>query len=320
MIKGARISPVMILLLLVPATARASFQLLDAFEDENLAPIDDQDGWVSWGGDNRVVLDPADPDNQVLYVPSSSSVVRKSLLDENLGIPDGTVRMMFMRLRVSNKQTFSVGVSALSSPAEFSDFAPEIGMANSSQNLDLRAWDNEEGNYEILTQLEADQWYNMWVLVDTLNNHYQIWMNDVPGASAAPADQLRTPDGDDTFTFRSGSQSSLRTFYIKTAGGSSGTNLGPVYFDAIYLENSSDVSLWNPTACGHPLDFDTDCDVDGDDLDLFETCASGPGVPRSTGCEGKDFDQDSDVDQADFAVFQRCYSGEGNPADPNCMN
>lgn len=320
MLERSLTRPLILALLLTPVTSQASFRLFDDFEDEAVAPIDEQDGWISWGGDNRVVVDPANPDNQVLYVPSSSSVVRKSLLDDNLGIPDGTVRMLFMRLRVSNKQTFSVGLSGLSSPSEFSDFAPEIGMANSSQNLDLRVWDNEEGNYEVLTQLEADQWYNMWVLVDTLNNHCRIWMNNVPGASAVAADQLRAPDGDETFTFRSGSQSSLRTFYIKTAGGSSGTNFGPVYFDTIYLENSSAVSLWNPTACGHPLDFDTDCDVDGDDLDLFEACASGPGVPHSTDCEGKDFDHDSDVDQADFAVFQRCLSGPDLPADPNCAD
>jgi uncharacterized lipoprotein YddW (UPF0748 family) len=65
-------------------------------------------------------------------------------------------------------------------------------------------------------------------------------------------------------------------------------------------------------------DFDEDGDVDGDDYGSFETCASGPGIPLASGCEGKDFDGDQDVDHSDFGIFQRCYSGGGIAADPNC--
>ncbi|HRR87190.1 MAG TPA: family 10 glycosylhydrolase, partial [Phycisphaerae bacterium] len=67
-------------------------------------------------------------------------------------------------------------------------------------------------------------------------------------------------------------------------------------------------------------DFDADCDVDADDYDAFEICASGPGVSVLAGCEGKDFDADNDVDQADFSVFQRCMSGENTAPDPACAN
>jgi hypothetical protein len=69
-----------------------------------------------------------------------------------------------------------------------------------------------------------------------------------------------------------------------------------------------------------PADFDLDGDVDTDDFDLFQFCASGPEVPFRTGCDAKDLDRDGDVDQRDFAVFQRCYSGENNPDDPNCAD
>jgi len=69
-----------------------------------------------------------------------------------------------------------------------------------------------------------------------------------------------------------------------------------------------------------PGDFDLDDDVDQDDLDLFEACASGPGVPIASGCEGRDFDNDGDADQSDFAIVQRCYSGADVPGDPNCAN
>lgn len=72
--------------------------------------------------------------------------------------------------------------------------------------------------------------------------------------------------------------------------------------------------------CPFPGDFDSDCDVDGDDLETFGSCASGPGIPHggTSTCQGADQDDDSDVDQSDFAVFQRCLSGPDVLADPNC--
>ena len=86
---------------------------------------------------------------------------------------------------------------------------------------------------------------------------------------------------------------------------------------------------WELTATA---DFDEDHDVDRDDYDIFEHCATGPDVPYDPqdlapecvlvpdhqGIIPADFDRDSDVEQDDFAIFQGCYSGEGNPADPGC--
>lgn len=71
-----------------------------------------------------------------------------------------------------------------------------------------------------------------------------------------------------------------------------------------------------------PVDFDQDCDVDLDDLAVFESCASGPGVLHegTPTCQTADSENDNDVDQTDFSVFQRCFSGPDAPADPNCAN
>jgi hypothetical protein len=66
-------------------------------------------------------------------------------------------------------------------------------------------------------------------------------------------------------------------------------------------------------------DFDRDGDVDDDDLDHFETCASGPAVARiDPDCLDPDMDGDTDVDQDDFAVLQRCWSGPEGLAEPDC--
>lgn len=92
-----------------------------------------------------------------------------------------------------------------------------------------------------------------------------------------------------------------------------------------------------PAACvspGIPGDFNSDCDVDNDDLGILEACATGPAIayhptnlpsgctltPDGNGRIAADFDRDQDVDQSDFGLFQRCYSGAGKLADPGCAN
>ena len=67
-------------------------------------------------------------------------------------------------------------------------------------------------------------------------------------------------------------------------------------------------------------DYNHDGDVDGDDLTVFESCASGPGIPYGGDCGMSDFDDDGDVDQSDFAVVQQCYGGQGVLADPACAD
>ncbi|MHC4443652.1 MAG: DUF6531 domain-containing protein [Planctomycetota bacterium] len=60
---------------------------------------------------------------------------------------------------------------------------------------------------------------------------------------------------------------------------------------------------------GLPGDYDLDGDIDTDDFNIFEACASGPNIPHDPGCEDKDFDEDNDADQNDFAEWQKLYTG-----------
>ena len=289
--------------LLLAATAGISFadyELFDDLSDETLGPIHGQDDWISYGGGNAVVIDPANAANQCLCVPSESSVLRKALSAAGLACPDGTSRMFFFRIRVSSRQTFSVGLSPYSSPSEYSDFAPELGMANNTPNLDLRAWDDDGGNYEALCQLAADTWYNVWVRVDTAENHYEVWLNDVPSGDATAADKLAAADGDETFDFRTGDNSALQNFYIKTSGGSSG--FGPTYFDDIYLETTTDDSLRNPTGVVFG-DCDGDGIVDLPDFATLPSCLLGPDIPVSE-CDCLQSDNDEDIDMHDVTEFQ----------------
>jgi hypothetical protein len=223
--------------------------------------------------------------------------------------------MMFMRMRVSQKQTFSVGLSPSSNPSEFSDFGPEIGMANSTNNLDLRVWDDDGDNYEDLASLAPDRWYNMWVLMDALTDEYQIWLHDRPGQDAVAGDQLFAPDGDDIFEFRAGGNGDLFQFYVKTAGGGSSQNFGPVYFDDIYLELTDALNLSNPVpAC----DFDGDVDVDVDDVNLLLAVGDlTSGVIAVVGeNDGFDLTMDGLIDGQDLDQWLACAGSENGLASP----
>jgi len=199
------------------AEVRADYRLFDDFQDKLLGPVGGQDGWMSGSVNIAVVADPDNPDNQCLYVPSESSILRKSLGLEYVGVLNGTTRMLFMRLRVSRKQTFSVGLSHLTWPSEFSD---------------------------------------------------------------------------------------LKTFYIKTAGGASGVNFGPVYLDDICLELSHALNLSNPTAAPEPIPGDANRDGCVNLADAATVAAywmAGP-MPAATWEEGN-FDYDDAVNLADLHLL-----------------
>jgi len=68
--------------------------------------------------------------------------------------------------------------------------------------------------------------------------------------------------------------------------------------------------------------FDGDCDIDLDDIEVFEACVSGPTVEHNgaPACLIADFDDDGDVDLTDFGIFQRCFSDTGNLPDPYCAD
>ena len=67
-------------------------------------------------------------------------------------------------------------------------------------------------------------------------------------------------------------------------------------------------------------DFDGDGDVDGDDLNKFVVCFTGPGGgPTGAQCAPGDVDGDGDVDCSDWDLFELAWTGPGNPpAFPPC--
>lgn len=237
---------------IVSPIAHASFVLREDFENLTPGNVDLQHGWDARSGRIEVVSDPGDSSNQVLSVATDSSRLHRRLV-----IARDAVRMIFLRFRVSERQSFSFGLSPFSVPTQFDDFSPEIGMNNA--NYDLRCW-NGGHQYEMLRALEPNTWYNLRVLVDANLDSYRIWLNSASQASADPAtDRLQSSSGD-TFLFRAATNTDLLNFFVRTGGGTSNVNSGPLYLDDIYVENRNTLNLTNPIE--HPGPEVTDLGLD----------------------------------------------------------
>lgn len=273
------------------------FTRIEDFEALTLAPISGQGGW-SGGTSNLVALDPADAANQVLEVNSLSTLLRKPLLLEQ-----GTQRMLFLRFRIPDQLTASFGLSFASFPTEFSDFGPELSLTNAQPELRI-ANSLTTGVYDELTPLANNVWYNVWLLVDHVNQTTQVWLHNHLGEFATSANQQQNADLEDLFGYRTPTSNNLVNFYIKTGSGGSG-EFGPLWIDDLYLEDSSRLNLSNPT---NPLpgDFNRDGMVDTEDLARWQ---SAYGLNDLA-----DADHDGDTDGSDFEIWQQNLGNSIFPA------
>ncbi|MBU1951049.1 MAG: T9SS type A sorting domain-containing protein, partial [Candidatus Eisenbacteria bacterium] len=174
-------------------------------------------------------------DNQVLSVITNSTHLHKDLL-----IQDGTVRMLFLRFRYASQLSCSFGSSFASYPTQFGDFSVELSLTSTTNELRI----NNDGQYDVLTILEPNIWYNCWLLIDNLDNTTQVWLHSRPGEDANSFDQLEV-EGEFDFGFRNGTTIDLKTFFVKTGGGSGVA--GPLYLDDIHLETTDALNLTNPS-------------------------------------------------------------------------
>ncbi len=267
--------------------AGGDFLLIEDFDDLLLAPIDEQGGWQAQHDTSVVVVDPDQPTNQVLAVTTDSACLFREVL-----LLNGTTRMMFLRFRIAEQQNFSLGMSDSTFPTQFDDFEVELGTSNSTDELRI----NDDGRYEVLTVLEQDTWYNCWLLINNENETTDVFLHSRPGDSALMSDRLDA-GGQTSFIFRRGSALDLRTFFIKTGGGSGPA--GPLYIDDMYLENTDALNLGNPLDAACPGDLDGDGDTDQSDLGILLASYGVDG--------GGDLDGDGDTDQSDLGILLADY-------------
>ncbi|MFH1680400.1 MAG: FlgD immunoglobulin-like domain containing protein [Candidatus Eisenbacteria bacterium] len=224
-----------VLLVLPVGQARGDFVPVEDFDDLVLGPVDDQGGWYAASSNSVVAADPADGENQVLSVTTESTHLHREVL-----LPNGTVRMLFLRFRYASQLNVSFGLSGQSFPTQFGDFEPELSLTNATSELRV----NDGGSYDVLAVLQPNVWYNCWMLIDNLADSTRVWLHARPGDDAGSADLLAA-DGQTDFEFRSGYAPDLVALFIKTGGGSGPA--GPLFIDDIYLENTNALNLTNPS-------------------------------------------------------------------------
>ncbi|MBZ0268661.1 T9SS type A sorting domain-containing protein [bacterium] len=220
---------------LASGAAEAAFVEVDDFEGLVLGPIDGQNGWFADDLLSEVTFDPADAQNQVLSIVTSST-----FLFHAAAIPEGEARTLFLRFRYEDQLSVSFGMSESTFPDQFGNFEPELSLT--SANDDLRI--NDGGTYSTVTSLTPGHWYNCWLYVDNDADVTSVWLHDRPLESAIVDDQL-TIDGRTEFPFRQGTVNDLRNLFIKTGGGDGVS--GPLILDDISLQSSGGVDLSYPT-------------------------------------------------------------------------
>lgn len=247
-------------------TAQAAFQLVDDFDNLTLGNINGQDNWVDTGNSGQVVPDPAGGANQALVIDTESGVLYRALT-----VPEGTSRMLYLRLRFEEHGAYSFGLTQVLSPDEFGEFGPELGMAAATEgdpNNDFRVANGSTLNvYDVLDTLTPDTWYNIWVMVNTDRDTYQVWLNSTPGSNADSADLLDNDAAETVFGFRLATAADLINFFIKTGGGASPV-AGQFYLDDIYLEDTDTLNLNNPAGSGADTDSNGDGISDADAIAL----------------------------------------------------
>ena len=209
---------------LTTGVARGEFALVEDFDDLALGPIDGQDGWQAVGLGEVVTL-PGEGPNQSLKVTATPGVLHKGAR-----IPDLKTRTLFLRFRFEGQHAYSFGMSHYDSPTEIGHFAPELRRVTRDDWLEI----HNGLNYDRLTTLEPETWYNLWALVNNDSDDTQVWLHSRPGEAATPGDQLHDSGGETVFNFRSETDTDLVKFYIKAADGGSGRD--PFWIDDIYLE------------------------------------------------------------------------------------
>jgi hypothetical protein len=140
----------------------------------------------------------------------------------------------------------SWGASDLAAPTAFGDFEAQLNIQDGSTTL-LRVRDG--GVAEPLETFATNTWYSTWLVINNLDNNYEVWMQG--GALAVPTklDDNDGPNiGNTLFGFRNGAATNdLVSAFLRT-GGNHNSNF---YVDDIYLDVTGQ-NLSNPAAIPEP--------------------------------------------------------------------
>ena len=215
--------------------SHAAFALIDNFDSYTQGTgLNGQGDWTT-PSSFEVGADPTSGSNNVLQ---ANTIFGPSQYGSNdaaaFSIADGTTGTIFFRFRmpVASGVNTSVGGGLTSNPSTFGDFRPQYRIDGT---LDPR----DGGSFLTGPSLEADVWYDAWLVVDNNLNQSEFYIQGGDFTSQTQVDV----GGQTDFAFRStqGTDGDIQAFYIVK----SDTSIGDFFLDDLYLDTLG-VNLANP--------------------------------------------------------------------------
>ncbi|MDY0170366.1 MAG: hypothetical protein RBS80_27725 [Thermoguttaceae bacterium] len=220
------------------SNAWGTFVLLDNFEGYNTGAIAPQSGW--WNAELNsaatVAVDPTSVGNNVLVQGSAGN--RWIHFNDGMSlVPNGSVGTLFFRMCVPETAHNAISLSQVQEPKEWADGRSILRIGETTSTRDLWAWSGS-GYTSLSHQLQADTWYNVWMVADNTTNRaasYYIQSDDDPALAA------QTLLGSNLGFRGAAPYDDLVSVFFRT--GSPGA--GDVYFDDLFID-STGVNLATP--------------------------------------------------------------------------
>ncbi len=248
-----------------PATSWATFTLIDNFSSYSVgSAINGQGDWTAEAGNNPtaagVAADPLDSSNRVLAIGAggftSGRLGHRETIntDPAVQMNNGTTATLFFRMAWDIKSVdLSIGMTDVANPISdtifnsFTQFRSQLA-ASFTPGFDNLAVRDVNGVQKLTTDVSPLSWYNIWMVINNTTDTTQFYIQGSEFASQT----LLTSQGNSSFTFRNGTTTNnLVTLFIATGRNLANfppnpqENIGPVYLDDIYVDQSGQ-NLVNP--------------------------------------------------------------------------
>lgn len=210
------------------------FTLLDNFEGYTAgADANGVGGWTA-NGDTKFLVDPDNAGNMTLNSAETVAVTTTNVYKPMPTISGSSVGTIFFRARASNPSDFVLGASDVVAPSNWPDFEGYMRFAGG--NIDVR----DGGGFANVGTYNADEWYNVWLVLDHTSDTTTVYFNQGSGDAGAAAGSGAFRTSGNTV------HDDLTTMFIRN---NDPANSG--YVDDIYVDNTG-INLTNPTAIPEP--------------------------------------------------------------------
>lgn len=215
------------------------FIAVDHFDGLSSGNLNGQNGWSASSSNIDVVNDPADSSNKVMAINGDFMHAVKGIT----AVSNTQTGTLFFRMRRNGNVDANIGLTNVGTPTAVTDFQTQLISQNSS-TLKTRHGSSEPA----VGTFNNSAWYCIWMVINNSNDTYKLYLR---GDSIDTITQL-SASGQTNFGFRTGTTSSLSTFFVRSESSSS----GPVYLDDIYIDPQNH-NFGNPAGtdtCGVPSD------------------------------------------------------------------